>query len=311
MAEALGPPRSTSVVRAVLASLRPRQWTKNLFVLSPLLFSRHYTEWSALVSAVAGFLAFSLISSSVYLINDVIDAERDRQHPTKRLRPIASGLVSPALALSVAALLALLSLAGSAVVTPLLAVVTGIYLLLNVLYSILLKRVVIIDVMSIAASFVLRILAGAVVVRVPVSEWLLICTSLLALFLGFSKRRHEVSLLAEGAKEHRSVLREYSPYFLDQMISLVTASTLICYILYTLAEETVVKYGTKNLILTIPFVLYGLFRYLYLIHQRHTGGDPTSEFLTDIPLLVTVFLWGLSIVLIISFPLPDLGRLLP
>jgi 4-hydroxybenzoate polyprenyltransferase len=177
------------------------------------------------------------------------------------------------------------------------AVLLG-YFVLNIVYSYSLKKAVIIDVMTIAASFVLRIVAGAVVIDVPISEWLLICTSLLALFLGFSKRRHEITILLDDAHVHRPVLLEYSTYFLDQMISLVTASTLICYILYTVDDETVARFG-KELLFTAPFVLYGLFRYYYLVHQKQTGGDPTSEFLSDRPLLANVFLWAISIIVII------------
>lgn len=291
-------PRSSFVVTLV-QTIRVKQWTKNLFVLSPLLFSKHFFEPDTLFRSLIAFAVFSGIASAVYVMNDIVDAEKDRQHPVKRLRPIASGRFSIRSAfLTMVILLAATFATAWAVHLPLLLTVCG-YLVLNIVYTLFLKETVIIDVMSIAASFVLRIVGGALVIDVPISEWLLMCTSLLALFLGFSKRRHELTLLENNASIHRPVLLEYSPYFLDQMISLVTASTLICYMFYTVSDDTVEKFGTKNLLLTSPFVLYGLFRYLYLVHQKKTGGDPTAELLTDKPLLVNVFLWGIAVILII------------
>lgn len=287
-----------SSIVLLLRTMRIKQWTKNLFVLSPLLFSKHLFDAEIVRDSLFGFFLFSLIASSIYVLNDIVDAESDRQHPVKRLRPIASGDLPLSVAGAAIALLVPLTLALAALVHQGFAIVLLVYLVLNVIYSYALKKAVIIDVMTIAASFVLRIVAGAVVIDVPISEWLLICTSLLALFLGFSKRRHEITVLEDDAHVHRPVLMEYSTYFLDQMISLVTASTLICYILYTVADETVAKFG-KELLYTVPFVLYGLFRYYYLVHQKQTGGDPTTEFLSDKPLLLNVFLWAVSVVVII------------
>ncbi len=293
--------RRRTPLAAVAVSMRPKQWTKNLFVLSPLLFSRHLFEPDVLLRALSAFVIFSLTASAIYLLNDVADIKRDREHPVKRLRPIAAGEISVSTALSMFAVLFAGALAASwALNVEFLAIIGG-YFALNIVYSLYLKEAVIIDVMAIAASFVLRIVGGAFAIGVPVSEWLLICTSLLALFLGFSKRRHEITMLEDNATVHRPVLLEYSPYFLDQMISLVTASTLIGYILYTVSPDTVDKFGSKNLLLSVPFVLYGLFRYLYLVHQKKTGGDPTAELLTDRPLLANVFLWAASVMLIIYF----------
>ncbi len=286
---------------ALLRTMRLKQWTKNLFVLSPLLFSQHFFEPSTMIAAVEGFVLFSLIASCVYILNDIIDRRKDRLHPVKMMRPIASGALPVSIAFVALGVLLVVTVAASFVVGTLFAATIVAYFVWNVVYSLFLKEAVIIDVMAIAMSFILRIVAGAFAIDGPLSEWLLICTSLLALFLGFSKRRHELTLLEDNAQGHRRVLLEYSPYFLDQMISLVTASTLICYILYTLDSETIAKFGSKNLLLTVPFVLYGLFRYLYLVHQRKTGGDPTSELLTDRPLLLNVFLWGLTVILVIYF----------
>ena len=286
---------------ALLRTMRLKQWTKNLFVLSPLLFSQHFFEPSTMLAAVEGFVLFSLIASCVYILNDIIDRRKDRLHPVKMLRPIASGVLPVTTAAVALGVLLVFTITASFAVGTLFAATIIAYFAWNVIYSLFLKEAVIIDVMAIAMSFILRIVAGAFAIDVPLSEWLLICTSLLALFLGFSKRRHELTLLEDNAQGHRRVLLEYSPYFLDQMISLVTASTLICYILYTLDGDTIAKFGSKNLLFTVPFVLYGLFRYLYLVHQRKTGGDPTAELLTDKPLLVNVFLWGLTVILVIYF----------
>lgn len=296
--EHAAPKEQTSKLTLLIRTMRIRQWVKNIFVLSPLLFSKHLFDPQYVFHAVAGFFLFSLIASAVYILNDIVDAATDRLHPVKRTRPIASGAFPPSTAGVFIGVLVPIVLVLAWLLHQQFALVLLAYFLLNVVYSYSLKKAVIIDVMTIAASFVLRIVAGAVVINVPISEWLLICTSLLALFLGFSKRRHEITILVDDAHVHRPVLMEYSTYFLDQMISLVTASTLICYILYTVADETVAKFG-KELIYTVPFVLYGLFRYYYLVHQKQTGGDPTSEFLSDRPLLANVFLWGIAVVIII------------
>jgi 4-hydroxybenzoate polyprenyltransferase len=283
----------------LIRTMRIKQWTKNIFVLSPLLFSLHLFESGILLRSIAGFFLFSFIASAVYILNDIVDAEVDRSHPVKRLRPIASGALPAGLAAWIAVLLAVVAIGISVVVDQAFAVVLLGYFALNVVYTYFLKRAVIVDVMTIAASFVLRIVAGAIIIDVPISAWLLICTSLLALFLGFSKRRHELTVLEADAHIHRPVLLEYSTYFLDQMISLVTASTLICYILYTVDEDTVEKFGSDALLYTTPFVLYGLFRYYYLVHQKKTGGDPTSEFLSDVPLITNVVLWAATVIVIL------------
>ncbi|MBR9977644.1 MAG: decaprenyl-phosphate phosphoribosyltransferase [Bacteroidetes bacterium] len=283
-------------VRLLIRSMRLQQWTKNVFVLSPLLFSLHLFDGHILLRSLAGFFLFSFLASAIYILNDIVDAKVDRSHPVKRQRPIASGALPVSLAVFAVALIVPITLGLAALIHLDFALILIGYFVLNVVYSYALKKAVIIDVMTIAASFVLRIVAGAVIIDVPISEWLLICTSLLALFLGFSKRRHEITVLEADAHIHRPVLLEYSTYFLDQMISLVTASTLICYILYTVDAETVDKFGSNALLYTTPFVLYGLFRYYYLVHQRNTGGDPTSEFLSDVPLLIDVFLYAITVI---------------
>jgi 4-hydroxybenzoate polyprenyltransferase len=286
-------------LRGLLASLRPHQWTKNLAVFAALGLSKHLFETGPLLRSLAAFGLFCGLSGAVYLLNDVADVERDRLHPLKARRPIASGLVPPRLAAAVAVVLAFACLAASLALGRAFLACAAAYLALNVLYSLKLKEVVIVDVLSVSMGFVLRAVAGAVAISVQISEWLLICTILLALFLTLAKRRHELVSLSETAPSHRRILAEYSPYLLDQMISVVTASCLTAYAFYTTAAETKEKFQTDNLALTIPFVLYGIFRYLYLVHRKDKGGSPSDVLLTDRPLLVAVALWAASIVAIV------------
>lgn len=284
---------------SLVLSLRPSQWTKNLFLFAALMFGQRLLDVRAVLHTTAAFAIFCALSGVVYLINDVADREADRSHPTKRLRPIASGAVSVPLALTTAAILAAVALTAAFWLSPRFALLGVIYIALLSAYSGGLKHVVIIDVLTIAIGFVLRAAAGAVVIDVAISHWLLILIILLALFLALSKRRHELVLLADGATSHRRILQEYSPYLLDQMISVVTASTLVAYAFYTVSPETVAKFGTDRLVWTLPFPLYGIFRYLYLVHQKEGGGSPSDMLLTDRPLLVCVALWALSVAVIL------------
>ena len=283
----------------LVRSLRPQQWTKNLFVFAGLLFSGHLLDRAAWPPALAAFLIFCGLSGAVYLVNDVLDREADAQHPIKRHRPIASGALSPGVALGAALVLAAACVAGAAAINGQLTMAAVGYVVLLGTYSAALKHYVIIDVLTLAAGFVLRAVAGAVAIGVPISHWLLVCTTLLALFIGLSKRRHELTLLNDGAAGHRPILQEYSPYLLDQMISVVTAATLVAYSVYTISSETAERLGSDRLGLTIPFVLYGIFRYLYLVHQRNQGGSPSELLLTAPPLLVCVALWVAAVVLVI------------
>jgi len=287
------------VIRAILVSLRPHQWTKNLLVFAALALSKHLFEREAFLRALLAFGIFCGLSGTVYVINDITDLARDRLHPRKRLRPLASGALSPAAARALAGGLGLACLALSWILGRDFALVALLYVLLNLAYSFRLKEIVIVDVLSISLGFLLRGVAGALAISVQFSDWLIVCTILLALFLALAKRRHELTSLTDAASGHRPILAEYSPYLLDQMISVVTASCLMAYAFYTMAPETVEKYQTDRLAWTIPFVLYGIFRYLYLVHQRDQGGSPTDLLLTDRPLLVDVALWALSIVLIV------------
>lgn len=287
-----------SIPRALLVSLRPHQWLKNLVVLAALVFSKHLFELPALGRASLAFAVFCALAGVVYLVNDLADLERDRLHPAKRGRPLASGALSPPVARSAAALIFVAALAASvALGIPFLLCAVA-YVTLGLAYSLGLKHVVILDVLAVALGFVLRAVAGAVAIGVHFSPWLLVCTILLALFLALAKRRHELVTL-EDAVGHRQILAEYSPYLLDQMIAVVTASCLTAYAFYTLAPETVEKYQSERLALTIPFVIYGIFRYLYLVHARDQGGSPGDVLLTDRPLLAAVALWAVAMVLIV------------
>jgi 4-hydroxybenzoate polyprenyltransferase len=286
-------------MRNLFITLRPQQWVKNFVLFAGLIFSQNLDKPELILKSVAGFALFCLLSSSVYIFNDIMDIESDRRHPLKSSRPIASGRINLSTATLLFVVFALIALGLSFLLNPMFALAALSYFVLNLLYSVYLKNLVIIDVMCIAAGFVIRAVAGAVVIGVEISTWLVVCTILLALFLGFGKRRHELLLLENQATDHRKILSEYSPYFLDQMISVVTASTVIAYAFYTLSLEVETKLGTKHMDLTIPFVLYGVFRYLYLIHQKEGGGSPTRMLLTDKPILANVILWLLAVVLMV------------
>jgi 4-hydroxybenzoate polyprenyltransferase len=268
-------------------------------VFAALALSKHLFERDPFLRALLAFLVFCGLSGAVYLVNDLADLAQDRLHPRKRLRPLASGVLSPGAARVAAAVIGAASLGLSALLGLPFVVLALLYVVLNLLYSFRLKHVVIVDVIVISLGFVLRAVAGAVAIDVAFSTWLLVCTLLLALFLALAKRRHEITSLLDGAADHRRALAEYSPYLLDQMISVVTASCLVAYAFYTLAPETVEKYRTDRLAWTIPFVLYGIFRYLYLVHRKEQGGSPTDILLTDRPLLLDVALWAVAILAIV------------
>ncbi len=283
-------------------SLRPAQWTKNFIVFAGLLFGQRLFDPRAVVEASAAFAIFCVLAGVVYLINDVRDREADALHPTKCRRPIASGALAPGTALTAAAILGIGALSAAFWLDTRFGIVAVAYLAVLGPYSIWFKHVVILDVLAIAAGFLLRTVAGAVVIHVPISHWLLVETFLLALFLALSKRRAELVTLADSATSHRSTLAHYSPYLLDQMISIVAASTLLSYAFYTISPDTIAKFGTDRLLYTLPFPLYGIFRYLYLIHQRDGGGNPSETLIDDRPLLACVALWAAAVALILYGP---------
>jgi 4-hydroxybenzoate polyprenyltransferase len=286
-------------LRIYIRLLRPQQWTKNFLVLAALIFADQFEILSQCLRAFTAFAAFCILSSATYVFNDLIDRKADQAHPRKRNRPIASGKVSPATGIIMALLLVAAGLALAwNVQKAALACMVG-YLILQVCYATLLKKVVILDVISIASGFVLRAVAGAYAIEATISPWLLICTILLALFLALSKRRSEL-LISDQAVIHRPVLEEYNLAFLDQLIAIVTSCTLLAYILYTFNEQTTEKFHSHLMPLTLPFVLYGVFRYLYLIYRRSEGGEPELLLIRDLPLLIDIILWAAAVAAIVS-----------
>ncbi|MGA2984387.1 MAG: decaprenyl-phosphate phosphoribosyltransferase [Terriglobia bacterium] len=289
----------TSTLWALVETLRPYQWVKNGFIFAALIFSQSLTRWDRCRQVLLAALVFCLVSSATYVLNDILDAPEDRQHPIKKLRPIASGRLSPTTAGTVGAILGGIGLiAAWKLSTSFFGIVVA-YLALNVLYSTFLKRVALLDVFIVAAGFLFRVIAGGLVIGVAISPWLIVCTTLLALFIALSKRRHELVLLGRRASDHRAILADYSPYFLDQLIGIVTSSTVVTYALYTLSPDVKAKFPGKRLEMTIPIVLFGIFRYLHLIHHREQGGNPTRSLFTDPVLLTVVLFWAASVILII------------
>lgn len=288
-----------SEIKYIIISMRPKQWVKNVFIFAGLVFARHLFDLHLLARVMVGFILFSLAASSIYIFNDIIDMKKDRQHPDKCKRPIAAGNLKVNQAYTTSLILGTATLLCAYRLSLGFFAILACYIIMNIAYTTKIKNVVILDVMCIAFGFVLRVLAGTSLAGVRPSDWLIICTITLSLFLGFSKRRHEIALIGSNAENHRKVLTDYSITFLDQMIAIATACTVMSYALYTIANETVIRFGTRNLILTLPFVMYGIYRYLYLIHKKKIGGNPTTAILTDLPLLLNGLLWLGSVIFII------------
>lgn len=283
----------------LILSMRPKQWVKNLLVFAALIFSENLFDAPKLLLTFAAFVAFCLTSGAVYIVNDLADRANDKTHPQKSRRPIASGRVGTGPAAATAAVAVVLALLGGFRLDWRFGALLAGYLVMQLAYSFWLKRVVVLDVMVVAAGFAIRAVSGTYVVHVRLSPWLFVCTILLALFLAIAKRRHELVNLEGGGVAHRSVLGQYSRTLLDQMIAVATSATVIGYCLYTIAPETVAKFGTTNLILTVPFVLYGIYRYLYLVYRQEQGGAPEKVLFTDPPLFIAVLLWLASIVAVL------------
>jgi 4-hydroxybenzoate polyprenyltransferase len=283
---------------ALARSMRPRQWIKNVFIFAPLVFDEKLLRPEPLGRTVAGFLILCLLSGAVYLFNDLQDLERDRQHPRKRNRPLAAGELDPRVAWGATLLIPLALAYPALALDPLFALLAYVYWGLNLAYSLWLKHQVILDVLALASGYVLRVAAGVPLVQVErFSPWLYLCTLLLALFIGFAKRRQEIILLGENARNHRAILEEYTVRFLDEMMGVVMAATIVAYSLYTFSAPNLPS--NHAMMLTIPFVLYGIFRYLYLIHVRGETAPPDELVLKDLPLLLTVILWGVTAILIL------------
>jgi 4-hydroxybenzoate polyprenyltransferase len=295
-------PRRNTVGRtslALLRAIRPAQWIKNFFVLVPLAFTPALWSTRHFLTAAAAFGAFCLATGAAYVWNDWLDLENDRRHPRKSHRPLAAGEISPPTALSLAAVLVVVALAGASRLGRDVLLVLSVYLALQFLYSIILKRVVILDVMIVALGFLLRVFAGGFALDIPLSRWLIVTTSFLALFLGFTKRRQEIFQLKGDSTQHRPVLGEYNLVFIDQINALLAGSCIVCYALYTVEPETISHFGTESLIATLPFVVYGFLRYLYLVHVRNLGDNPTEVVLHDRPLQLCIALWLVSFLWII------------
>ncbi|MFH1824319.1 MAG: decaprenyl-phosphate phosphoribosyltransferase [Candidatus Firestonebacteria bacterium] len=288
-----------STLKYIFISLRPKQWIKNILIFAALIFSQNILNLHSLVLSMLGFIFFSITSGSVYILNDIIDYKKDKLHPQKNKRPIASNQLSREVAFVTFIIFTLIGLLFSFSLGFTFGLVVLSYLILQIIYSLLLKNVAILDIFVIAFGFVLRVVAGAELISVPISSWLLICTMFLSLFLALGKRRFELTTLDKIATTHRESLKEYSIILLDQMITVVTSSTVVAYALYALSPETISKFNTTNLKYSIPFVLYGIFRYLYLIYQKESGGSPEEILLTDLPLIINIILYAVTVWLIL------------
>ncbi|MBV9746008.1 MAG: decaprenyl-phosphate phosphoribosyltransferase [Acidobacteriia bacterium] len=281
-----------------VATARPAQWTKNLFVLGPLLFAKRVLDPSAGLRSIVACASFCLMSSAIYVLNDLADAEQDRNHPLKRIRPLASGMLSRQAAWLAFGLLAALASVLSISLGSQVAFLAVLYFAAMVAYCVRLKHVLIIDSLVIAIGFVLRVVAGAAAVHVEATHWLVACTFLLALYLAFAKRRQELTVLSGAASSHRHVLSEYSSSYLDQVNNILLGTVVLCYALYTVAPETVTRFGTDRLIYGTVFVLYGMLRYMVLLHTGR-GADPSVLVLRDRPLLIAVLCWAMYNCLVI------------
>jgi 4-hydroxybenzoate polyprenyltransferase len=311
------PARGGAVLLQLLRAVRPRQWIKNVFVFAALAFSeeRRWTMPQSVLLVVGTFMLFCMAAGSIYLINDIVDIEKDRAHPKKRNRPLASGRLRPGIAVAAAIALMLATLPGAALLDSLdprsllpqgfdfglLGVILAYIVIQGLLYTYWLKNIVILDIFTIAAGFVLRAVAGAVVLDIPISSWLLVCMGLLALFLGLGKRRAELVLLEGGAADHRHILNEYSVPMLDQLISMVTAATIIAYTLFSTTATTLKHTTQPVMLLTVPFVVYAIFRYIYLIHHHRGGGSPEELVLKDRPLAISIVLYGLTVLALLFY----------
>ncbi|MEC0123988.1 decaprenyl-phosphate phosphoribosyltransferase [Paenibacillus pabuli] len=286
---------TSNTITGLFKLLRPKQWTKNVLLFAALLFSFEEIRTETILSTLLGFILFSLVAGCVYILNDYVDRDRDRQHPVKKFRPIASGQVHATHALLFGIVLLIFAVGTAFVMNPLFGVLCMVYFLLNVSYSFVLKHLVILDMMTIAAGFVLRAIAGGVLIHVPFTPWFLICTMLLSLFLAIGKRRNELTLLEGNTGSHRKVLENYSITLLDQFNTIVTTATIISYSLFTFTSDR-----TIHLMWTIPLVIYGMFRYLYLIHMKNQGGSPDRVLFEDKPILITVILYVISVISIFA-----------
>jgi 4-hydroxybenzoate polyprenyltransferase len=288
-------------VFGLLALIRPMHWIKNGFVVVPLLFSQQFIDTNNCLKTLVAFLSFCAASSAIYALNDWCDRKEDSLHPRKKNRPVASGAISSRQAILLSVVLAWVSLPAGWYLGRTFLLLVLLYLVINIAYSLGIKHVAILDVMTIAGGFVLRILAGSVAISVPPSHWLILCTIMISMFLGFAKRRAELISTERAGENTRKVLQDYSVAFLDQAIAMVTAITIMCYALYTVDQRTVKEFDTHYMLLTVPSVMYGMFRYIYLIYHRHQGEDPTELVRRDIPTLINLIIWVILSAVVITW----------
>jgi 4-hydroxybenzoate polyprenyltransferase len=294
-------------LRLLFSAMRPHQWLKNLFILAPILFGKKLTETAAIGNSLLAFAVFCLLASSLYIFNDWIDAEEDRTHPEKCNRPISSGLLPVPIALITALILAITAFSLTSIVGMNFFLISALYVILTLSYCLVLKKIIVLDAMTISAGFVIRIVGGAIAISVTPSHWLIMCAFLLALFLTFTKRRQELLVLSTHASDHRKVLDEYSVEYLGRVNNILIGASIVCYALYTVAPETINKFNTDSLIYGTVFVVYGMLRYLILIEKPSNGGNPTKMLFQDTPLLLTVLAWAFFNAIIIYFE--NLGEL--
>jgi len=287
-----------NIVKYIFLSLRPKQWPKNLLIFAALVFSKNLRNGFYDTETILGFIIFCIISGSIYIINDLVDKNKDKLNPKKAKRPIASGKLPVRYAIPAFLFFSISGIVAAFKLGSNFGLVVIIYFAIQILYTFVLKNIVILDIFVIAIGFVLRVVAGAAIIAVSISNWLLVCTLFLSLFLALGKRRFELIKL-DKATGHRTALKEYNVQLLDQMITVVTSASIVAYSIYTLSPETIDKFKTKNLMYTIPFVLYGIFRYLYLIYQKEIGGAPEEILISDIPLIINILLYGFTVWLII------------
>ncbi|MDP2941067.1 MAG: decaprenyl-phosphate phosphoribosyltransferase [Candidatus Omnitrophota bacterium] len=280
-----------SKIKPLVLSLRPKHWVKNIFILAAPFFSLQLFNPGNFSNLIAGLLCWCAITSAVYLFNDIIDKKEDLLHPDKKNRPIASGLINTSLALSIFILLALAAIMFSTRVNAKFTLLIVLYLLINLVYSLYLKHIFILDVISIAMGFVLRVVSGAALVNVGVSGWIIMCAFLVSLLLGFGKRREELAMLKEEAVSHRKALKDYAQGFLERAPYCLAVATIICYMFYTVSGEAIRKFGNRNLIYTTPFVIYGLVRYVYIAYKKNKGADPTQVVFSDLSTVINILLW--------------------
>jgi 4-hydroxybenzoate polyprenyltransferase len=295
-------PKQTSFIGAAFKLIRPKQWIKNLFLFAALIFAKELFQLDPVLTAIRAFAVFCLTASGVYIINDIIDVEADRAHPKKRFRPIAAGVISVSQAIILLVVVCCLAVFLIWPLPPMYKLIVAAYFVMNLAYTFKLKEVMLLDVFIIAAGFMLRVLGGAYAIGVVVSSWLVLCTMFISLFLGFAKRRGElVAMQAAGAQSERKVLQHYRLGLIDQLLTITAAGTVISYALYTVAPRTLEVFGTDKLIYTTVFVMYGIFRYLHLVHATDTTENPTAVVASDIPIITVAALWILTCVMLIYF----------